>query len=342
MKLSAILIVAAAILNSSNAIKPITVDPAMYQQSPDCLTIWAWLPQIYPRGVTNCCEIQANLKESMPILLTCDANLRVTKINIGQTYNPASTLVRQNWKSTGAGVLNAPLPPYLGNLTELKTFIVGEAFMFGPLPKELSKLTKLEHFSVGNNGLSGEIPEGLFSDMVNLVSIDLSKNKFTGPVPDSFVNLPNLISVKLGQNKFSGPLPDFSPMTSVGKGPKYNVEDGGFDPVCDLNGLGPQVCIAKEGDLTKVPEVCVLPTPSPTVCVEKVVKSSPTPIYAEVVKPEAAGLSSAAKVAIGVSVGLVLVIAIYYVSFTFIRKGNEKDAADFEKRKVEKVDMSSD
>ncbi|KAJ3385493.1 hypothetical protein HDU92_003017 [Lobulomyces angularis] len=318
------------------------IDPALYQQSPDCLTFWAWLPQLYPRGVTSCCDITAANKDSFPIIITCDQNLRITKINIGSLYNPALATVKGNWKSLGIGKLNAQLPAYLGNLTELTTFYITEAFLYGQIPKEFSKLTKLKYFSVGYNSLTGDVPEGLFKNMNSLVALDISHNKFSGPIPNSFIGLPSLISIQLGSNQFSGALPDLSTMKSIGTGPKYDVEDGGFTPVCDLNNLGPKSCIAKGEDLSKVPNTCVLPSPSLKVCVAETIKSSPTPIYAEAIQPKKELISEAGKIGIIVSSIILFLVGGYMIGFHIIKRGNRKAALEEEQVKKERIDRSSD
>ncbi|KAJ3223341.1 hypothetical protein HK099_001263 [Clydaea vesicula] len=340
MKFSKILIAVGSILSSINASKP-PIDPEKYLQSNDCLTVWAWLPQIYPNGIHDCCEITADNKESMPLIITCDINKRVTAINIGIEYNPASTLVKGNWKSNGFGILNAPLPAYLGNLTELTTLYVTGAALYGQIPIELSKLTKLQHFSLSNNALTGEVPAGLFTDMENLISLDISNNKLTGPIPDSFVNLPNLISLQLDSNQFSGPLPDLSYLVGIGEGPKYDIANGGFDPVCRLNNLGPKACVNSLDDLKKVPTTCTLPVPELKVCVAETIKTKPTPVYQQAEK-RGDGLNDTGKVVVGVLGGIVFLAGAYLITFTLIRKGNAKDAALHEMTKKERLDRASD
>ncbi|KAK1430319.1 hypothetical protein QVD17_12975 [Tagetes erecta] len=55
-------------------------------------------------------------------------------------------------------------------------------------------------------GYSGTLSP-LVSQLTQLITIDLSDNKFTGPIPGSLSNLPNLQTLILGSNSFSGNIP---------------------------------------------------------------------------------------------------------------------------------------
>ncbi|KAJ0697249.1 putative non-specific serine/threonine protein kinase [Helianthus annuus] len=52
----------------------------------------------------------------------------------------------------------------------------------------------------------------LVSELTGLESIDLSNNKFSGPIPTSLFSLPNLISLNLRNNSFSGTIPPIIPI----------------------------------------------------------------------------------------------------------------------------------
>ncbi|KAI3827974.1 hypothetical protein L1987_02063 [Smallanthus sonchifolius] len=55
-------------------------------------------------------------------------------------------------------------------------------------------------------GYSGTLPS-LVSQLTQLITIDLSDNKFHGPIPNSLFSLPNLQTLILGSNSFSGVIP---------------------------------------------------------------------------------------------------------------------------------------
>ncbi|KAJ3226859.1 hypothetical protein HK099_003971 [Clydaea vesicula] len=312
------------------------------QQSHDCMVIYKWIPQIYPNNVADCCAITADSKDSTLVHITCDANKRVTKINIGKKYNPALTQIRGNWKSEASGILNAVLPPFLGLLTELTTFYVTDAFLYGQIPMEIGNLTKLQYFSVGYNSLTGEVPKNLFSNMKSLIALDISHNKLSGNIPNSFVGLPSLVSVQIGSNQFSGPLPDYSKLANVGLGPKYDIENGGgFLPICDFRNLGPTACVEFASDLTnKLPSSCILSTPPPKVCTPEQIspvettKSIETPIFATTnPTPSPQGISDSLKIAI-VAISIILFFTLaYFVSFRIIKRKNKVENERFQRER---------
>ncbi|KAI3777125.1 hypothetical protein L1987_46919 [Smallanthus sonchifolius] len=69
----------------------------------------------------------------------------------------------------------------------------------------LSRLDKLRVLSLGNNSLSGAIPD--LSTLINLKTLFLDHNIFSGTFPLSLVSLHRLQSLDLARNNLSGPLP---------------------------------------------------------------------------------------------------------------------------------------
>ena len=80
------------------------------------------------------------------------------------------------------------------------------AQLTGPIPPELGQLTDLEWISFSGNQLTGPIPPELGS-LTNLKSLDLSNNRLTGPIPPELGNLTNLESLHLDGNQLTGPIP---------------------------------------------------------------------------------------------------------------------------------------
>lgn len=72
--------------------------------------------------------------------------------------------------------------------------------------KILNRLDQLRVLSFKGNSLSGEIPD--LSGLVNLKSLYLSNNNFSGQFPSSISGLHRLKVVALSGNQISGPIPD--------------------------------------------------------------------------------------------------------------------------------------
>ncbi|CAE6262629.1 unnamed protein product [Arabidopsis arenosa] len=69
----------------------------------------------------------------------------------------------------------------------------------------LSRLDQLRVLSLENNSLFGPIPD--LSHLVNLKSLFLSRNQFSGTFPPSILSLHRLMILSLSRNNFSGSIP---------------------------------------------------------------------------------------------------------------------------------------
>ncbi|KAJ4817429.1 Polygalacturonase inhibitor 1 [Rhynchospora pubera] len=133
----------------------------------------AWLP------ATNCCTW---------------SNVYCT--DTGRIYN--IYLISLNVSTT--------IPPSLGNLPELETIqLQAMPGLYGTIPPSFSKLAKLQLLLLTNTSVSGVIPD--FLSRTNLSALDLSYNKFSGPIPLSLSKLPNLRFLDLSGNSLSGRIP---------------------------------------------------------------------------------------------------------------------------------------
>ncbi|XP_052195138.1 receptor-like protein EIX2 [Diospyros lotus] len=99
--------------------------------------------------------------------------------------------------------LGPKFPTWLQDQNELKTVVLNNARISGPLPDWLLKLDVLvDELDVAYNNLSGQVPNSLrFS---YLSTVDLSSNRFEGPLP---LWSPNVSALYLRDNLFSGPIP---------------------------------------------------------------------------------------------------------------------------------------
>eukprot|EP00934_Nitzschia_sp_Nitz4_P004596 Nitzschia sp. Nitz4//scaffold68_size99682//7058//9762//NITZ4_004551-RA/size99682-snap-gene-0.7-mRNA-1//-1//CDS//3329556554//4586//frame0 len=125
--------------------------------------------------------------------------------------------------------LRGPVPAELGSLTNLKSLDLGNNVFSGTVPTTIGALTKLEFLSMNGNSLTGSVPyhmghlTGLkalnlannqlvgrlpaFSNMVNLVNLQLYQNQFTGTIPEALSQLQNIEVMFLSSNQLTGTIP---------------------------------------------------------------------------------------------------------------------------------------
>ena len=95
--------------------------------------------------------------------------------------------------------LSGPIPPEIGNLSNLERLVLYEDKLTGPIPPELGNLSRLERLSLAGTGLTGSIPPEL-GNLAVLRSLVLRRNDLTGPIPPELGNLSHLYEVDLEQN----------------------------------------------------------------------------------------------------------------------------------------------
>ena len=102
--------------------------------------------------------------------------------------------------------LSGPIPPELGQLTDLIRLDLGENGLSGPIPSEIGQMTNLSNLDLGENRLSGPIPSEI-GQMTNLSNLDLRGNDMSGPIPPELGQLTNLNNLTLAYSGLSGLIP---------------------------------------------------------------------------------------------------------------------------------------
>lgn len=77
----------------------------------------------------------------------------------------------------------------------------------GPMLDYLGNMTALATLAIADNEFDGSFPTTFVEDHPNLANLDVSRNKFTGPIPLGFENLRFLTEVQLAGNQFNGSIP---------------------------------------------------------------------------------------------------------------------------------------
>ena len=110
--------------------------------------------------------------------------------------------------------LTSSIPPELGDCDNLQELWLNDNQLTGTIPEEVSYLDNLQILNVNNNQLSGELPEYLsnlfYQNSPFYISLFVSGNQFSGPVPEAWGNTSFLIdALDLSYNQFTS-LPNVS------------------------------------------------------------------------------------------------------------------------------------
>ena len=98
-----------------------------------------------------------------------------------------------------SGKLTGQIPPWLGNLSQLRRLQLTDNQLDGAIPAELGDATSLEVLRLELNQLTGTIP----STLGNLNKLDwlvVDHNQLTGPLPESLAELPPLRTFDFSNN----------------------------------------------------------------------------------------------------------------------------------------------
>ena len=102
--------------------------------------------------------------------------------------------------------LTGPIPPELGELTNLERLALHFNDLTGPIPPELGKLRKLKELTLLDNRVTGVIPREL-GNVTELRELLLEGNMLTGPIPSELGNLRELRRLNLADNALTGTIP---------------------------------------------------------------------------------------------------------------------------------------
>jgi Leucine-rich repeat (LRR) protein len=118
-------------------------------------------------------------------------------------------LVQMMYINLGANKLNGTIPTEFGQLCQLLYLELSHNILTGSVPTGLFDWNQLEYLFLGSNRLGGIISANMLS--ANIMTVDLSSNKFQGPLPDIIES--ETVELYLDNNELTGSLSTFRSST---------------------------------------------------------------------------------------------------------------------------------
>lgn len=107
------------------------------------------------------------------------------------------------------------IPPPLGKLVFLQNLNLANNLLEGAIPTTLEALQQLQYFYLENNFLSCTLPDIFDRMRKSLLSLDVSQNSLTGPLPPSITGLVTAYYLGLNSNQFTGKLSALDGLSSL-------------------------------------------------------------------------------------------------------------------------------
>ncbi|KAM7489932.1 hypothetical protein LguiB_027416 [Lonicera macranthoides] len=149
--------------------------------------------------------------------LTNFSSIPLSIINL--RYNHFTNSSRYNWlfnfSSSLVDVdmsdnpLGGSIPDAFGNMMSLESLSLSNCALEGEIPKSFKNLSRIRSLVLTSNNLTGQLPElfqMLFASMNSFEILRLSRNKFSGSLPD-FTSFSSLRQLLVDSNKLNGSFP---------------------------------------------------------------------------------------------------------------------------------------
>eukprot|EP00249_Psilotum_nudum_P003977 c17503_g1_i1 orf=1-2289(-) len=150
-----------------------------------------------------------NLSGSIPTGLSNCSNLKLLALNSNNLSGPINLNCEKLQKLTvldlNTNNLNGVIPSSLAGCFSLQTLNLAKNRLVGEIPVEFNRLRNLRTLSLSTNQLNGSLTS--LMECTELVSLVLSKNVFTHPLPQNVIGFFNLQVLALGYLNLVGTFP---------------------------------------------------------------------------------------------------------------------------------------
>ncbi len=103
--------------------------------------------------------------------------------------------------------VTSSIPETLYSIKNLTSLLLTENNFRGTLSPHIAQLQQMKLFDIEKNKMHGSLPSNIGDLNASLESLQLGKNDFTGPLPDSLGQLVNLIRFTAGECHFNSTIP---------------------------------------------------------------------------------------------------------------------------------------
>lgn len=94
-----------------------------------------------------------------------------------------------------------------GNSYVVENIDISDLGLTGSLPNNIGNMKFMKTFLVNGNNLTGSVPAGIGAGYLQLKTIQLHNNRFSGPIPSQIGELTELTTLTLNSNALSGTIP---------------------------------------------------------------------------------------------------------------------------------------
>ncbi|KAG7559949.1 Protein kinase domain [Arabidopsis thaliana x Arabidopsis arenosa] len=218
------------------------------------------------------------------------------------------------------------VPPSLGDCSHMLDLQIGYNKLNGKIPKEIMQIPTLVHLNMEGNSLSGSLPNDV-GKLQNLVELSLGNNNLSGQLPQTLGKCLSMEVIYLQENYFDGVIPDIKGLMGVKRVDLSNNNLSGgipeyFENFSKLEYLNLSINnfegrVPTKGKFQN--STVVLVFRNKNLC-GGVKELKLKPCIAQAPPTETKHPSLLKKVAIGVSVGIALLLLLFIVSLRWLRK----------------------